>query len=340
VSRLSFSDRLAVFALIVTIILLVLDKAEKLKGTLLIWLLAFCAVLALPMLFSMSPVSDAPTTLAVVFRRILATSLLVAVWASVVLWIQPDQKPVAAELAKTAGTLASEDAQTPTKTGAKSPQPDDRKTDHPASTPTPTSSVAAAPKRQEPPAKPILIPSLDVLYDPQASAFNFFNRGSTNIYLWSSDYGQDPNLKQEDMPSTSATITPNGGSYHINASQFADQLRTLAAPGTPVDIRVPYRVYITMDDGRQRILTYGLWIHGAGSPLTVDTQNQGTQFKRFSRNNPPESKQRAGQGGAGGKANAAHAGEQWVVPAARAAQDQLVGLAATVATLVLRGQVR
>lgn len=286
-SRLSFSDRLAVFALIVTIILLVLDKAEKLKGPLLIWLLAFCAVLALPMLFSMSLVSDAPTTLQVVFRRILATSLLVAVWAFIVLWIQPDQNPVPAELAKSTDILAPEDGPTPTKRDAGPPQQDEKKTNGPVSTPTPPLSVAAAPNRERLPAKPILIPSLDVLYDSHASAFNFFNRGSTNIYLWSSNYGQDPNLKEEDVPSTSVTITPNGGSYHINAPQFADQLRTLATPRVPVDVRVPYRIYITMDDRRQRILTYALWIHGAGDQITVDTQNQGTQFKRFSRSNPP-----------------------------------------------------
>ena len=287
-SRLSFSDGLAVFALIVTIILLVLDKAEKLKGAILIWLLAFCAVLAVPMLFSMPLVSDASTTLQVVFRRTLAASLLVAVWASVVLWIHPDQKPMAAELAKSARTLASENGKIPTKIDAGAPRPNQKKTDSPVSVGPLSPSVAAVPERQELPAKPILIPSLDLLYDPQASAFNFFNRGSTNIYLWASQYGEGPNLKEEDLPPISVTVTPNGGSYHINAPQFADQLRTLTAPGAPVDIRVPYWVYITMDDGRQRTLTYGLWIHGAGGQITVDTQNQGTQLKRFSRSKSTE----------------------------------------------------
>lgn len=59
VPRISFEIGLAIGGLVLTIILLVLDKADKLRGPTLYWLLAIAALMTLPLVFGNAVVMDA-----------------------------------------------------------------------------------------------------------------------------------------------------------------------------------------------------------------------------------------------------------------------------------------
>jgi hypothetical protein len=92
--------------------------------------------------------------------------------------------------------------------------------------PPPTKPTPISP-RPTPPSEPRLpdgastpspvsfVPSVDVVYDPGSLAFNFFNHGQTNIYLWGDRLDDGP--KSIDAP---RTITPTGA-YHIWAQDVA-----------------------------------------------------------------------------------------------------------------------
>jgi hypothetical protein len=127
-------------------------------------------------------------------------------------------------------------------------------------------------------------PSLEVLFDGATHNFNLINRGQSNVYIWGSRYGGEDNddsidPKYLDVP---RTIAANGGTYHLYANVLADQIRLKAAEGGgTLDARIPYWVYITMDDKRQRILKYQLWIHSVKNDVIVETQNLGTELKDF-----------------------------------------------------------
>jgi hypothetical protein len=87
--RISFSDGLAIAGLILAIVLVVLDKAEKLKGPLLLVLLGVAACMAIPLLFSVPWVAEASAGMPRITRQLLMVFLLGALWAFVAIWITP-----------------------------------------------------------------------------------------------------------------------------------------------------------------------------------------------------------------------------------------------------------
>jgi len=77
---------LATGGLILTIILIVLDKAGKLRGPVLLWLLAFAAAMTLPVVFSVPWISS-KTGKVLYARRALMASLVGAVYIVLCVWI-------------------------------------------------------------------------------------------------------------------------------------------------------------------------------------------------------------------------------------------------------------
>lgn len=91
--RVSFSDGLAIGGGILSILLVVFDKAGKLKGRLLYVLLAFAVAMALPLCFSLPWVANSPTASVMSFRRALLVSLLVIAWAILCAWTRSTEVP-------------------------------------------------------------------------------------------------------------------------------------------------------------------------------------------------------------------------------------------------------
>jgi hypothetical protein len=91
--KLSFSDGLAIAGLILAIVLVVLDKAGKLKGPMLLALLAVAACMAIPLLFSIPWVAEAPRGLPLMTRQLLMLFFLGGVWASISVWITTSDLP-------------------------------------------------------------------------------------------------------------------------------------------------------------------------------------------------------------------------------------------------------
>lgn len=149
---------------------------------------------------------------------------------------------------------------------------------------TPAQPAPSAPvdthKRLKAHPAPSLVPSVDVFYDEQSHTFNLINRGSSNIYLWLTKYGGDGSVKAKEIADESRTVTGNGGSYHLYGDSFEEKIRSEAVGGN-LDIRVPYWLYITMDDKKQRVLKYQLWIRVINGVIKVETQNLGTEEKKF-----------------------------------------------------------
>jgi hypothetical protein len=112
------------------------------------------------------------------------------------------------------------------------------------------------------------VPSVDLLYDSAAMAFNFYNHGQTNIYLWGDRL--DNGTKSIDAP---RTVTPSG-TYHIWAQNVAKELREKL--GNNSELRIPFDVYVTTEDKRQHTLKYSLWARTKDGALTIETQNLGT----------------------------------------------------------------
>jgi len=124
-------------------------------------------------------------------------------------------------------------------------------------------------------------PSLDVVFDSTVDheAFNFSNRGQTNLYIWGTQLDAGP--KSIHAP---RTITP-GGSYHIWAQQVANAIRTrLGANG---ETRVPFRVYVSTEDDRKHEISYELWILVNNGVLRIETQNLGSREKDFTQEPSP-----------------------------------------------------
>lgn len=120
-------------------------------------------------------------------------------------------------------------------------------------------------------------PSLDVTFDPSPGreAFNFLNRGSTNLYVWGTKLDDGP--QSIDAP---RVVTP-GGSYHIWAQQVAAEMRQkLGARG---EERVSLEIYASLEDERQFVLTYQLWVRISNGHLTIETQNMGFKNEQFKR---------------------------------------------------------
>jgi hypothetical protein len=124
-------------------------------------------------------------------------------------------------------------------------------------------------------------PSLDVVFDSTEGheAFNFSNRGRTNLYIWGTQLDAGP--KSLAAP---RTITP-GGSYHIWAQQVAKDIRTkLSGNG---ETRVPFRVYVSTEDDRRHEITYELWILVNNGVLRIETQNLGSRERDFTQEPSP-----------------------------------------------------
>ena len=85
--KLSLSDCLAIVGIALTIVLVVLDKAGKLKGPALFGLLVLAAALTLPVALSNSWVGGAVTVAARLSRRILMISAVVLAYSAVSVWI-------------------------------------------------------------------------------------------------------------------------------------------------------------------------------------------------------------------------------------------------------------
>jgi hypothetical protein len=92
--NLSFSDKLAIGALVLTIVLLVLDKAGKLKGPALLALLGIAAFMAVPLALSNSWVAGAPSGMMRFGRAMLLISAIGAIYAVIAIWIAPDSVAV------------------------------------------------------------------------------------------------------------------------------------------------------------------------------------------------------------------------------------------------------
>ena len=111
-------------------------------------------------------------------------------------------------------------------------------------------------------------------YDSQAKAFNFINRGETNVYLWGDRVGDG--VKSIDRP---VTVTPRGGSYHIFAEDLINELNSKLATNT--EAKIKFDVYISTEDKQKHILNYMLWIRKKDGVLSIETQNTGTTDENF-----------------------------------------------------------
>lgn len=86
-SGISFSDGLAFAAIVLTIVLLVLDKAGKLKGPILFWLLALAALMTMPLVFGNAWVAGAPNRTVRAFRVVFLLCSAGAGYAALSAWI-------------------------------------------------------------------------------------------------------------------------------------------------------------------------------------------------------------------------------------------------------------
>jgi hypothetical protein len=86
--KLSLEIGLAVFGLVLTIVLLVLDKAEKLKGPVLYRLLALAAVMTLPLVLGNPFVAEASASWKYWLRTLAVSGVALIYWA-IGIWISP-----------------------------------------------------------------------------------------------------------------------------------------------------------------------------------------------------------------------------------------------------------
>jgi len=115
------------------------------------------------------------------------------------------------------------------------------------------------------------VPSLDVTYDSSTKAFNLFNHGSTNLYLFGDKLGSGPRAIDEPR-----TITPQGA-YHIWADSVAAEIQQkIDSTG---ELKTHFEVYVSTEDQKKHTLTYLLWARMKNGSLLVETQNLG--YKDF-----------------------------------------------------------
>jgi hypothetical protein len=88
--QLTFDRVLALIGIVLAILLVVLDKAEKLKGPILFWLLALAALLTLPLVLGNSWIRNTPWGILKFSKGMLMVSLLVAAYSVVAIWISPN----------------------------------------------------------------------------------------------------------------------------------------------------------------------------------------------------------------------------------------------------------
>ena len=87
----SFANGLAVASIVLTIVLVVLDKAGKLHGPVLIWLLAAASLMLLPFALGNSWVTDAPFGLKIA-RGLLIFFVVGAAFSALAVWVLPDNE--------------------------------------------------------------------------------------------------------------------------------------------------------------------------------------------------------------------------------------------------------
>jgi hypothetical protein len=92
--KVGFQDAFALASVALTIVLLVLDKAGKLKGPLLLVLLAVAAMMMLPVALGNSWVQDARTTALMVSRGLLAVFLIGLIYSLLAIWISSEEAPL------------------------------------------------------------------------------------------------------------------------------------------------------------------------------------------------------------------------------------------------------
>lgn len=100
---------LAISGIILAILLVVLDKAGKMRGPWLLAWLGVCACLSLPLIFSIPWVADAPSGIPIFARRCLVFFVVAGLWAALSVWIttgDPEEvrpkQPLPAEPSQTA----------------------------------------------------------------------------------------------------------------------------------------------------------------------------------------------------------------------------------------------
>jgi hypothetical protein len=84
--KVSLELGLAIFGLVLTVVLLVLDKAEKLKGASLLWVLVLAAIMTLPLALGNPLVAEAPPQWKWWFRS-LAVACVAFIYSAIVIWI-------------------------------------------------------------------------------------------------------------------------------------------------------------------------------------------------------------------------------------------------------------
>ena len=88
VPKMSFEIGLAIGGFILTILLVVLDKAGKLKGPVLIWLLVFAALMTVPLVLGNPLIENGPSIWKWWFRGISLVLVVFVYWA-IAIWISP-----------------------------------------------------------------------------------------------------------------------------------------------------------------------------------------------------------------------------------------------------------
>ena len=85
--KVSFSDGLAIAGIVLAIVLVVLDKAGKLKGPMLLIMLAVAAAMTLPLALGNSWVGDVPSGILKVTRGMLMFFVLGLIYSAIAVWI-------------------------------------------------------------------------------------------------------------------------------------------------------------------------------------------------------------------------------------------------------------
>lgn len=85
--KISFSDGLAIGGVIIAILLVVLDKADKLRGPMLYFLLAVAACMALPLVFSLPWITTSPAGAPMYMRRLAMFFTVGLAYALISVWI-------------------------------------------------------------------------------------------------------------------------------------------------------------------------------------------------------------------------------------------------------------
>jgi hypothetical protein len=107
----SFSDGLAIGALVLTIVLLVLDKAGKLAGPILFWLLAMAALMTVPLILGNGWVSGSPNGAAKAFRIVFLLCAVGSGYGALSAWIATESTVTPVEPSETSKKHALAGAQ-------------------------------------------------------------------------------------------------------------------------------------------------------------------------------------------------------------------------------------